>query len=90
MMGPDTVMELGRQALTVVSLVCAPLLLAGMIVGLIISIFQAATQVSESTLSFLPKVAAVIVVLIIGGGWILEQLTSFTTQIIQRIGEVGP
>jgi len=88
--GPDTVMELGRQALTVVSLVCAPLLLAGMVVGLVISIFQAATQVSESTLSFLPKVASVIVVLIIGGTWILEQLTSFTIQIIQRISEVGP
>lgn len=89
-MGPDTVMELGRQALTVVALVCAPLLLTGMVAGLIVSIFQAATQVSESTLSFLPKVASVMIVLLLGGGWILEQLTSFATQMIQRISEVGP
>lgn len=89
-MGPDTIMELGRQTLTVVAYVCAPVLLVGLAAGLIVSIFQAATQVSESTLSFLPKVAAVMVVLILGGPWILEQLTAFTTQIIQRISEVGP
>ncbi len=85
-MGMDTVMELGRQTLTVTALVCAPVLVVGLVAGLIVSIFQAATQVSESTMSFLPKIAAVL----IGGGWILEQLTGFTTQIIQRISEVGP
>jgi flagellar biosynthesis protein FliQ len=89
-MGPDTVMELGRQTLSVIALICAPVLLTGLAAGLIISIFQAATQISESTLSFLPKVAAVMMVLVVGGGWILEQLTSFTSQIILRIAEVGP
>lgn len=89
-MGPDTVMELGRQTLTVIAAVCAPVLLVGLTAGLIVSVFQAATQVSESTLSFLPKIAAVLLTLLIGGGWILEQLTSFTTQMIMRIAEVGP
>lgn len=89
-MGMDTVMELGRQTLTVTALVCAPVLVVGLVAGLIVSIFQAATQVSESTMSFLPKIAAVLAALLIGGGWILEQLTGFTTQIIQRISEVGP
>lgn len=89
-MGPDTVMELGRQTLTVVAYVCAPVLLVGLAAGLIVSIFQAATQVSESTLSFLPKVAAVMMVLVLGGPWILEQLTAFAAQIFERISEVGP
>ena len=89
-MNPDTVMELGRQTLTVIAFVCAPVLLTGLAAGLIVSVFQAATQVSESTLSFLPKVASVLAVLLIGGNWILGQLTTFTTQIIQRISEVGP
>jgi len=88
--GPDAVMELGRQTLTVIAAVCAPILVVGLVAGLVVSIFQAATQVSESTLSFLPKIAATLVALLIGGGWILEQLTGFTTQIIMRIAEVGP
>ncbi len=89
-MGPDMVMELARQALITVAYVTTPLLFVGLAAGLLISIFQAATQVSESTLSFLPKVAASATVLILGGNWLLEQLTSFTTQIILRIAEVGP
>lgn len=89
-MSPDGVMELGRQALTVVALVCTPVLLTGVAVGLVVSIFQAATQISENTLTFLPKVSAVMAVLIFGGNWILEQLTSFAIQIVQRIAEVGP
>ena len=89
-MGPDTVIELARQALTTVAYVTMPLLFVGMAAGLVVSIFQAATQVSESTLSFLPKVAASAAVLILGGAWLLEQMTSFTIQIIQRIAEVGP
>jgi flagellar biosynthetic protein FliQ len=83
-------MELIRQALTVTVLVCAPVLLVGLVAGLAVSIMQAATQVSESTLSFLPKVAAVMAVLLIGGNWLLAQLTGFAIQIIQRVAQVGP
>jgi len=83
-------MEIGRQTVMVIASVCAPVLIVGLTAGLVVSIFQAATQVSESTLSFLPKIAAVLVTLLIGGGWILEQLTGFTTQMIMRIAEVGP
>jgi flagellar biosynthesis protein FliQ len=88
-MGPDAVMDLGVETLTVVALICAPVLGVGLIVGLAISVFQAATQVSESTLSFLPKVAAMIAVLIVGGTWIIEQLMNFTIRIVERMGEVG-
>lgn len=89
-MTPDTVMELGRETLLAVAAVCAPVLIVGLVTGLLISIFQAATQISENTLSFLPKVAAVAATLLLTGSWLLEQLTSFTTEIIQRVSEVGP
>lgn len=88
-MGPDAVMDLAVETLTVVAMICAPVLGAGLVVGLIISVFQAATQISEQTLSFLPKVAAMIVVLLVAGTWIIEQLTTFTIRVIERLGEVG-
>jgi len=89
-MTPDTVMELAQQTLMAIGTICVPVLVTGLVAGLIVSIFQAATQVSESTLSFLPKIAAVGGILMLAGNWLIEQLTTFTTQIISRIAEVGP
>lgn len=89
-MGPDAVMELARLTLSAIATVCVPVLLTGLVAGLVVSIFQAASQVSESTLTFLPKVAAVAATLLLGGNWILEQLINFTRDMIQRIAEVGP
>ena len=86
-MTPQTVMELGRQALEITLLVSAPLLLAALITGLIISIFQAATQINESTLQFVPKLVAMFVVLILVGPWMLQYVMDY----IQRLfGSIPP
>jgi flagellar biosynthetic protein FliQ len=80
-MNSQTVMTIGQQALEVTLLVSAPLLLTALAVGLLVSIFQAATQVNESTLSFIPKLLAIFAVLIVAGPWMLEILVDY----IQRL-----
>lgn len=80
-MTPGTVMEIGRQAIEVTLLVGAPTLLAALFVGLIISVFQAATQLNEATLQFIPKLVAMFAVLLIFGPWMLQYLIDY----IQRL-----
>ncbi len=76
-MTPEMIMSLGRQAIEVLVLVAAPLLLAALAVGLVISIFQAATQINEATLSFIPKLLAIFVTLVAAGPWMLSTLTDY-------------
>ncbi len=70
-------------------LISAPLLLIGMVVGLIISIFQATTSIQEQTLSFVPKIAAILGGLILLGPWIMASLVQFTMRLFARIPELG-
>lgn len=79
------IMEIAREAVTV-TLTCAlPLMLAALVTGLSVSVFQAASQVNEATLSFVPKIVAVFTVLIMAGAWMLEELITFTTLLYDRI-----
>jgi flagellar biosynthesis protein FliQ len=71
------VLTLGQQALTTLLIVAAPVLLAVLVVGLLVSIFQAATQINESTLSFVPKVVAAMAVLVVAGPWMLMTLVDY-------------
>jgi flagellar biosynthetic protein FliQ len=87
-MTPETVIEIGQAALRTCLLVAGPMLLAGMLVGLIISIFQAATQINEMTMTFVPKIVTVFVVLVLSLPWIIGQLTSFTTEIFARLASM--
>jgi len=84
-MTPTTVIELGRQAVEVTLLVSAPLFLAALVTGLIISIFQAATQINEMTLSFVPKLVAIFVTLVLAGPWMITVLTDFMRRLIESI-----
>jgi len=84
-MTPQTVMEIGRQALEVTLLVSAPLLMAALIVGLIISIFQAATQINESTLSFIPRLVAMFITLIFAGPWMLQLMIDYIRRLFESI-----
>ncbi|HHY03877.1 MAG TPA: flagellar biosynthesis protein FliQ [Thermoanaerobacterales bacterium] len=77
-MTQETVIHLGREALTVALLVSAPVLGLGMIVGIIVSILQATTQIQEQTLTFVPKMITVFVALIIFGPWMLNTIVQFT------------
>jgi flagellar biosynthetic protein FliQ len=80
-MTPGTVMEIGRQAIEVTLIIAAPTLLGALVVGLIISIFQAATQINESTLQFIPKLVTMFVIILLLGPWMLQYLIDY----IQRL-----
>jgi len=84
-MTPETVMTIGRHALEITVLLAAPLLLVALAVGLLVGIFQAATQINEMTLSFIPKLIGMAAALLIAGPWMLNQLVSYTRQLIQSI-----
>ncbi|MBQ0713809.1 flagellar biosynthesis protein FliQ [Paraperlucidibaca wandonensis] len=87
-MTPDTVIEIGRQAIMVTVLLAAPLLLAALAAGLIIGMFQAATQIQDMTLSFIPKLIVLIVVLGLTGPWMLRTLVDYTRELIQMIPDL--
>lgn len=84
-MTPETVLTVGRQALEVTTLLAGPLLISSLVVGLIVAMFQAATQINEMTLTFIPKLIVIVVVLMVAGPWLLRTLTGFTIRLFQSI-----
>lgn len=88
-MTPETVMTMGRQAMEITLLVAAPMLLVALAVGLIVSIFQAATQINEATLSFIPKLIGVFVTMIIAGPWMLGLILDYMRQIFSGIATMA-
>jgi flagellar biosynthetic protein FliQ len=84
-MNPESVMTIGQQALELTLLVSAPLLLTALVIGLIVSIFQAATQINEMTLSFIPKLVGMFAVLIISGPWMIGILLDYMTRLFSSI-----
>ena len=84
-MNQDTVVNLATQAMTLALKVAGPLLLVGLVVGLVVSIFQAVTQIQEQSLSLIPKIAGVAVVIILLGPWMLGQLVAYTTALYTSI-----
>ena len=84
-MTPETVITIGHEALQVTMLLLALLLLPALAVGLIVSLFQAATQINEATLSFIPKLLVTVAVLVLGGPYILSALTDYTIRLFQSI-----
>ncbi|BBN90388.1 flagellar biosynthesis protein FliQ [Azospira sp. I09] len=84
-MTPETVMNIGRQAVEVTILVASPVLLVALVVGLLISIFQAATSLNEATLSFVPKIIAMFLTLIFAGPWMLEMMTDYIQRLYSSI-----
>ncbi len=84
-MTPQTVLTLAEQALTTTVLVAAPMLITALAVGLIVSIFQAATQINEMTLSFIPKLLALFAVIIIAGPWMLATLVDYMQRLFSSI-----
>ena len=89
-MSPDTVVTIGRHALEMTLMLAAPLLLTALAVGLLVGIFQAATQINEMTLSFIPKLLAMAAVLALTGPWMLRSLVEYTRNLIESIpGMIG-
>ena len=89
-MSPEMVVTVGRQALEMTLMLAAPLLLTALAVGLIVGIFQAATQINEMTLSFIPKLLAMAAVLAFTGPWMIRNLVEYTRGLFESIpGLVG-
>ncbi|MCE5198771.1 MAG: flagellar biosynthesis protein FliQ [Armatimonadota bacterium] len=79
------VLDLAQRAMMLTLMICAPALGLGMLVGLVVSVFQAATQIQESTLTFVPKILAVAVATVVFGPWMLRSMVTFTTKLLVSI-----
>jgi flagellar biosynthetic protein FliQ len=89
-MTPESVMTMGRHAMEITLMIAAPMLLVALIIGLIVSIFQAATQINEQTLSFIPKLVGIFVALVVAGPWMLSVMLDYMREIFSGIpGLVG-
>jgi flagellar biosynthesis protein FliQ len=84
-MTPETVMTIGQRALEITLLLAAPLLLTALVTGLLVGAFQAATQINEMTLSFIPKLLALALALVVAGPWMLKIIVSYTRELIVSI-----
>jgi len=82
---PETVITLGQQALWVTMLIAAPMLLSALAVGLLVGMFQAATQINEMTMSFIPKLLVLVLALVVAGPWMLTVIMNFTKQLMEQI-----
>jgi flagellar biosynthetic protein FliQ len=87
-MTTEWVLGIGREAIMIALMVSAPMLLLGLVVGLVISILQAVTQVHEMTLTFIPKILAVALALLLFLPWMINQLVDYTTRMISSIGSI--
>ncbi len=87
-MTPEMVLDVGRDAVQVMALISAPLLMSALGIGLFVGMIQAATQIQEMTLTFVPKLIIMAISLIVAGPWMLAVLTDFTTNLIMSIPEL--
>ena len=89
-MTPEMVMTIGQRALEITILLAAPLLLAALIIGLLVGVFQAATQINEMTLSFIPKLMGMAGTLVVAGPWMLKTIVGYTRELFESIpGLIG-
>ncbi|PID74816.1 MAG: flagellar biosynthetic protein FliQ [Desulfobacterales bacterium] len=84
-MTPEFIVEFAKQAIILTIALSAPMLILGLVVGLMISVFQAVTQVQEMTLTFVPKIVAVFLGLLFAAPWMLERITTFTRHVLENI-----
>ena len=84
-MTPESVMTMGRHAMEVTLMIAAPMLLVALIIGLVVSIFQAATQINEATLSFIPKLVGIFVARVVAGPWMLSVMLDYMREVFGGI-----
>jgi flagellar biosynthesis protein FliQ len=87
-MNQDTVVSLANQAMTLALTVAGPMLLAGLVIGLIVSIFQAVTSIQEQSLTFIPKIVGVAALMVVLGPWMLNQLISYAQNLYMSIPQL--
>lgn len=84
-MTDELIMQLGQETLKTAALLSAPILITALVVGLIISVLQAITQINEATLTFIPKIIVVAIVIVIAGPWMLDIMSRFTINLLENI-----
>jgi len=84
----EMVMTLGSEAIKTMMMLAGPLLLAAMVIGMLVSLLQAITQINEATLTFIPKMIAVILVLVVMAPWMLDMIQQYTIQVLGSAGEL--
>jgi flagellar biosynthesis protein FliQ len=84
-MTEELVLKLGQDAITTTALLAAPLLISALVVGLVVSIFQAITQINEATLTFIPKMIVIFLVIILAGPWMLDVMSHYTIELFENI-----
>jgi flagellar biosynthetic protein FliQ len=89
MISPEFVIDVGRRAVEMILLLSSPMLVCAVLVGLLVSIFQATTQINEQTMTFVPKIVAVLVALLVCAPWIIRNLVEFTREMISSIATLG-
>ena len=87
-MTEGTVLHLAREAIALTLLLAGPLLIASLVVGLLVSIFQAATQIQEQTLTFVPKLVAILLTLLLLGGWMMNTMLAYTMDLFGNLGRL--
>lgn len=87
-MNEDLIIKLGQDALKTTAILAGPLLLATLVIGLAVSIFQALTQINEATLTFIPKMLVVSLVIVVAGPWMLDVMTTYTTNLFESIATI--
>jgi flagellar biosynthesis protein FliQ len=87
-MSEDVVLHLGQNALKTLAMLSAPLLLSTLVIGLVISIFQALTQINENTLTFVPKMIVIAIILVLAGPWMLDVMSSYTVNLFESIATI--
>jgi flagellar biosynthetic protein FliQ len=87
-MNDDIILQLGQDALKTIAMLSAPLLLSTLVVGLVVSIFQALTQINEATLTFVPKMIVIAIVLVLLGPWMLDFMKTYTVNLFDSVSFV--
>lgn len=84
-MTEDLIIRLGQDAMRTTVMLAGPMLAATLVIGLVVSIFQALTQINEATLTFIPKILVVALILVLAGPWMMDVMTSYTTNLFENI-----
>jgi flagellar biosynthetic protein FliQ len=87
-MSEELILRLGQDTLKTTAMLCGPLLISALVVGLLVSIFQAVTQINEATLTFIPKMVVVGVVLVLAAPWMIDVMNHFTIELFEGIGDM--
>lgn len=87
-MTEDLIIRLGQDAMKTTAMIAGPILIATLAIGLIVSVFQALTQINEATLTFIPKMLVVAIVLVLAGPWMMDVMKVYTTQLFENIATI--